>query len=142
MSAPALTLKQRLINYYYFVIFCSLLACVVGIAYWFHGPVNYAMPMPELTNGLDILYIITTHFSVICFMFSLASLVLLPTVFISAKKSLIIQSVVVSLLIGLLIFDIGIFHADNMHINSIDMQLVNNILLNKEIMLRTNKIIA
>ena len=143
MSAPALTIKQRLTNYYYFVIFCSLLACVIGMGYWYHqqlNPLNFNAPSSNLT-ALEIVFLICSHFSIITFSIFALGLVILPTVFLSFKKSLIIQIILFSFVFGLLICDVRVYQSDAVHLSQIAV-IVKDILTSKEAMFTLNKAIA
>jgi membrane-anchored protein YejM (alkaline phosphatase superfamily) len=137
-----LTIKQKLTNYYYFVIFNCIIAVFISIAYWHQGPRNYCMAMPTLTDWISWCYIVTTHFINIAILVAIAGLIALPTIYFKSKKKLIIQSIIAIIFIAILIFDVGVYHADRMHFIYININHTIKNLTSKYFIFQTNRIIA
>jgi membrane-anchored protein YejM (alkaline phosphatase superfamily) len=136
-----LTIKQKLTNYYCFVIFNSILACIIGIIYWFPGYTAAYLPVPSLSNAFAIVYCFCVHFMLLSILTFIVWMIFTPIIYLKAKQQHIVQTIVSAIFISILFFDTGVFYSDAMHLANID---INTILvnINMDALLKTNKVIA
>jgi membrane-anchored protein YejM (alkaline phosphatase superfamily) len=136
-----LNFKQNLTNYYYFIIINSFVACVIGIIYWFPGYTASYIPIPKLADTLAIVYSCCIHFLVLSMLTFVFGIITLPTIYLSNKIRLFVQSTIAAIFIAILFVDTGVFYSDAMHLSTIDINTISDN-LDINALLKTNKIIA
>jgi membrane-anchored protein YejM (alkaline phosphatase superfamily) len=127
-----LTIKQKLNNYFYFVISSSLIALLLGVVYFFPRVTEFHISNPP-TDFLTISFIVSkyvSHMLLLCLLFSVIGL---PSIWMQYKSGRIFQSIIASIGIIILLADGRIFRTGFIHLLNIDITRLQQDFINGNI---------
>jgi membrane-anchored protein YejM (alkaline phosphatase superfamily) len=135
-----LTVKQKLNNYYYFCIFCSILSIILGAFYYFPGPNGYHISY-QPNDLIAQIYMFVSLYKNMLLTIIPVIVLLLPTIYLSQTKRLLIQAIIFTSYLCLVILDVRVFFLRIMHITDFDIKLIIRCLTEYNMFFASNKFI-